>query len=34
MMAISLSQTLQDDILSKLKEAPFRGIASQGHGRG
>ncbi len=34
MIAIRLLQTMQDDVLGKLREAPFRGVASQGHRRG
>jgi hypothetical protein len=34
MVAIKLSQTMQDDVLSKLRGASFRGVADQGHRRG
>jgi hypothetical protein len=31
MVAIGLSQTMQDDVLSKLREASFRGVADESH---
>jgi hypothetical protein len=33
-VAAGLPQTMQDDVLNKLGEAPFRAVAGQGHRRG